>query len=72
MHPVPPIMRRQFKLILIIGVNATNLRSAVRGEKMRPNVLVLHETQLYKLLDDNKFIEYGILPSWLRPTLIKF
>lgn len=39
------------------------LRSAVRGEKWRPNVLVLHETQLHQLLEDNKFIEYDYLPS---------
>jgi len=39
------------------------LRSAVRGEKWRPNVLVLHETQLHQLLFDDKFIEYDYLPS---------
>jgi hypothetical protein len=39
------------------------LHSAVRGEKWRPTVLVLHETQLHQLLDDNKFIEYEYLQS---------
>ena len=27
------------------------------------NLLILHETQLHQLLDDNKFIEYEYLPS---------
>ena len=39
------------------------LHSAVRGEKWRPTVLVLNETQLSQLLCDNKFIEYEYLPS---------
>ncbi len=39
------------------------LHEAVRGENWRPNVLVMHETQLHQLLDDNKFIEYEYLPS---------
>jgi hypothetical protein len=29
----------------------------------RPNVLVLHETQLHQLLDDDKFIDAGYLTS---------
>jgi HK97 family phage major capsid protein len=39
------------------------LYDAVRGVNQRPNVLVMHETQLHQLLDDNKFIEYEYLPS---------
>lgn len=39
------------------------LHGAVRSENQRPNVLVMHETQLHHFLDDNKFIEYEYLPS---------
>lgn len=39
------------------------LHNALRGENQRPNLLILHETQLHQLLDDNKFIEYEYLPS---------
>ena len=38
-------------------------RRFYRGEKWRPTVLVLNETQLSQLLCDNKFIEYEYLPS---------
>ena len=39
------------------------LHNAVRGENWRPNVLVLHETQLHQLLADDKFIHAQYLPS---------
>jgi len=39
------------------------LHNAVRGENWRPNVLVLHETQLHQLLNDDKFIHAQYLPS---------
>lgn len=39
------------------------LHNALRSENQRPNLLILHETQLHQLLDDNKFIEYEYLPS---------
>ena len=39
------------------------LHDAVRRENQRPNRLIMHETQLHQLLDDNKFIEYEYLPS---------
>jgi hypothetical protein len=51
------------QFIWIISVIAANLPSTVRSEKWRPNVLVLHETQLRQLLFDDKFIEYEYLPS---------
>jgi hypothetical protein len=39
------------------------LHDAVRGENLRPNVLVLNTTQMSQLLLDNKFIEYEYMPS---------
>ncbi|MCW4048041.1 MAG: phage major capsid protein [Candidatus Bathyarchaeota archaeon] len=39
------------------------LHNAVRGENWRPNVLVLHETQLHQLLNDDKFVNAQYLPS---------
>jgi HK97 family phage major capsid protein len=39
------------------------LHNAVRGENWRPNVLVLNETQLHQLLNDDKFIHAQYLPS---------
>ncbi|MEM2107830.1 MAG: phage major capsid protein [Candidatus Bathyarchaeia archaeon] len=39
------------------------LHNAVRGENFRPNVLVLHETQLHQLLNDDKFVNAQYLPS---------
>ncbi|MEM2971509.1 MAG: phage major capsid protein [Candidatus Bathyarchaeia archaeon] len=39
------------------------LHHAVRSENWRPNVLVLHETQLHQLLNDDKFIHAQYLPS---------
>jgi len=39
------------------------LHNAVRNENWRPNVLVLHETQLHQLLNDDKFIHAQYLPS---------
>ena len=39
------------------------LHNAVRSENWRPNVLVLHETQLHQLLADDKFIHAQYLPS---------
>lgn len=39
------------------------LYDAVRGENWRPNVLVLHETQLHQLLVDDKFIDARYLSS---------
>ena len=39
------------------------LHNAVRNENWRPNVLVLHETQLHQLLADDKFIHAQYLPS---------
>jgi HK97 family phage major capsid protein len=39
------------------------LHNAVRNENWRPDVLVLHETQLHQLLNDDKFIHAQYLPS---------
>jgi len=39
------------------------LHNAVRGENWRPKVLVVHETQLHQLLNDDKFIHAQYLPS---------
>jgi len=39
------------------------LHNAVRGENWRPTVLVVHETQLHQLLNDDKFIHAQYLPS---------
>jgi HK97 family phage major capsid protein len=39
------------------------LHNAVRGENWRPSVLVVHETQLHQLLNDDKFIHAQYLPS---------
>ncbi|MEM2631354.1 MAG: phage major capsid protein [Candidatus Bathyarchaeia archaeon] len=39
------------------------LHHAVRGENWKPDVLVLHETQLHQLLNDDKFIHSMYLPS---------
>ncbi|MFX1562182.1 MAG: hypothetical protein ACFFDP_02615 [Promethearchaeota archaeon] len=39
------------------------LHDAVRGESWRPNVLVLHETQLHQLLNDDRFVDDGYLAS---------
>ncbi|MEM0314104.1 MAG: phage major capsid protein, partial [Candidatus Bathyarchaeia archaeon] len=39
------------------------LHNAVRGENWKPDVLVLHETQLHQLLNDDKFIHSMYLPS---------
>ncbi len=39
------------------------LYDAVRGENWRPNILVLHETQLHQLLEDDKFIDSRYLTS---------
>jgi len=39
------------------------LHNAVRGENWRPTVLVVHETQLHQLLNDDRFIHAQYLPS---------
>jgi len=39
------------------------LHNAVRNENWKPDVLVLHETQLHQLLNDDKFIHAQYLPS---------
>jgi HK97 family phage major capsid protein len=39
------------------------LHNQVRGENWRPTVLVVHETQLHQLLNDDKFIHAQYLPS---------
>ena len=39
------------------------LHDAVRGENWRPNVLILHETQMHQLLLDDKFIDSRYLTS---------
>ena len=39
------------------------LHNAVKGENWRPTVLVVHETQLHQLLNDDKFIHAQYLPS---------
>lgn len=39
------------------------LHDTVRGENWRPTVLVVHETQLHQLLNDDKFVDAGYLAS---------
>jgi len=39
------------------------LHNQVRGENWHPTVLVVHETQLHQLLNDDKFIHAQYLPS---------
>jgi len=39
------------------------LHNAIRNENWKPDVLVLHETQLHQLLNDDKFIHSMYLPS---------